>query len=152
MSTLPQPPAPAAAATVEPHRAQRPGELSATWRLVFVIGWVGAILGFASVWKSSRTMGLSTWWLGPSADPRSVPVQLIPFVVPVLLVVATLRYGRFLPYWGVLGSLVLGLVGVADLNRFQRLAVVELAIAGAVLLVSVASFAGILRVRSEPKD
>jgi hypothetical protein len=152
MSTLPQPPAPVTVTTVAPPRAARTGELAAPWRVVFVVGWLGAVLGFASVWKSSRTMGLSTWWLGPSSDPRSIVVQMVPFVVPVLLMVAGSRNGRFLPYWGVLGSLVLAAIGVGDLSRFQRLAVVELAIAGAVLLVSIASFAGLLRGRSEPDN
>lgn len=152
MSTLPQPPAPVSAAAVLPPREPRPGELSPSWRVVFVVGWVGAVLGFASVWKSSRTMGLSTWWLGPSAEPRSIMIQMIPFVIPVLLVIAGSRHARFLPWWGLLGSLALGGIGAADLGRFQRLAAVELAIAGAVLLVSIASFAGLLRGRSEPEN
>ncbi|MEX0846915.1 MAG: hypothetical protein WD023_03975 [Ilumatobacteraceae bacterium] len=152
MSTLPQPPAPATAAVVVPMRDPRPGELAPAWRVVFVVGWVGTMLGFASVWKSSRTMGLSTWWLGPSAEPRSIAVQLVPFVIPVLLVVAASRNARFLPYWGVLGSLALGAIAAGDLGRFQRLALVELAVAGAALAVSLASFAGVLRGRSEPEN
>lgn len=152
MSTLPQPPAPVSAAAVVPPRQPRPGELSPPWRVVFVVGWVGAILGYASVWKSSRTMGLSTWWLGPSADPRSIAIQMIPFVIPVLLVIAGSRHARFLPWWGILGSLALGGIGAGDLDRFQRLAAVELFIAGAVLLVSIASFAGLLQGRSEPEN
>jgi hypothetical protein len=152
MSTLPQPPAPVSAAAVLPSRQARPGELSSPWRVVFVVGWVGAILGFASVWKSSRTMGLSTWWLGPAAEPRSIVIQMIPFVVPVLLVIAGGRHARFLPWWGILGSLVLGGIAVGDLGRFQQLAAVELVIANAVLFISIASFAGLLHGRSEPEN
>lgn len=152
MSTLPQPPAPVSPAAAPPPRETRPGELSPPWRIVFVVGWMGAILGFASVWKSSRTMGLSTWWLGPAAEPRSIVIQMLPFVVPVLLVIAGSRHARFLPWWGVLGSLALGAVGAADLGRFQRLAAVELLIANAVLFISIASFAGLLHGRSEPEN
>lgn len=159
MSDLPPPPAPPPspaplpsppASEVDaprPARHPRPGELTPTWRLVVIATWTGVVLGLASVWKTSRTLGLSTWWLGPSSDPHSIVVQIAPFVVPIALVIAASRHARWLPAWGAAGSMVLGAVAVGDLGGFDRLAVVELVIAGSALAVSIASSSGMLRRR-----
>lgn len=117
---------------------------------MFVVGWVGVLLGFASVWRSARTLGLSTWWLGPAADPQSLPVQVLPLAVPVLLVLAASRNMRYLPAWGTLGALVLGAIALGDLGRFDRLAEVQLTMSAAALLISIASTAGMLRATSRP--
>ncbi len=149
MSSLPQPPAPRTGeppfgAAVE-RREPRPLELTPAWRIAFTIGWLCALLGIASVWKSSRTLGLSTWWLGPSADPQLLVVSLLPLAFPVGIVAATMRNARYLPHAGVVGGLALLGVGLGDLGRFEGLAAAELAIGGAALLVSIASFAGLYR-------
>lgn len=150
MSTLPQPPGPddpgaPSSAGWDPVHVPRPGELTGAWRVVFAVGWICVVLAFASVWKSSRTMGLSTWWLGASAEPRFVLIQMLPFVPAVALVVAAARRARRLPHFGVAGALALAGIAAGDLGRFDRLALVELVVAGAALLLSVASFAGLLR-------
>jgi hypothetical protein len=112
---------------------------------VFVLAWAGVFLGLASVWKTSRTVGLATWWLGSSSDPRLVVVQVAPFVVPVALLIAAWRRVRWLPLWGALGAVLLAGVAAGDLGGFTRLSVVEFAVAGAAFLVSIASAAGLLR-------
>lgn len=155
MSSLPQPPAPREGDTpfgaAVTRRDPRPMELTAAWRTLYTVGWMGALLGLASVWKSSRTLGLSTWWLGPSADPQLLVVSLLPFLAPIVLVVASMRNVKYLPHAGVVGALVLAGVGLGDVGRFTGLAAVELVIAGAAMLVSIASFAGLHRLdRSEP--
>lgn len=123
----------------------RPGQLTLGWRTVFIVGWAGVVLGLGAVVKSSRTMGLSTWWLGPDADPRPIVVQLLPFVMPAAAIILGFRNARFLPYAGTIAALLLGAIAVGDLDRFDALAQVELVTAGIGLLVSVASFAGVLR-------
>ena len=107
--TLPQPPAAAA-----PQRL-RQGQLTNGWNLAFWITWAGITLGFAGVWFSSRTTGFATWWLGPEADPKLLPVNLLPFVAPLAL--ATMGYNdrRNLPRWGVLGALATALIATGDL-------------------------------------
>jgi hypothetical protein len=108
-----------------------------TWGLVFV--------AFTAVWKVSRELGLSTWWLGPVGEPQPVFVLLLPFVAPSAMVLATLNNTRRLPWAGLLASAVTAAIGVGDLDRVVRLGIVELAIAGAGAAVSVASFSGLYR-------
>jgi hypothetical protein len=146
MEPLPQPPAPPPPPpSWSPRRAPRPGELTAGWRTVFGLGWAGVVLGYAAVWKSGRTLGLSPWWLGPPAEPNLFVVQLLPFVLPVALVVASLRGVRWLPWAGLAAGAVAIGVGLADVGRFRGIAAVELAVAAVGVLVSAASFAGLLR-------
>jgi len=111
---------------------------------VFAIGWIGVILGIAAVWKSSRTLGLPLWWLGPEADPRPLPVQMIPFVLPALMIIASVRSLRHLPWFGIATALATIAIAVPDLDRHPGLASVEIALAIAGGLVSGASFAGVL--------
>ena len=119
------------------------------WRTIVLVTWVGIVLVYASVWRTARTMGLSTWWLGPPATPRVLVVQLLPFLAPIAMVIAASRPTRHLPLVGVVASLAGAAIAVGDLGRFDRLALLELVAAGAGLLVSAASYAGVLR--SEPE-
>jgi hypothetical protein len=119
--------------------------LTGGWRLVTAVTWGLVFITFAAVWKVSRELGLSTWWLGPIGEPQPVFVLLLPFVAPVAMVVATLNQTRWLPIAGLVASAVTAAVGLGDLDRVLRLAIVELAIAGAAAAVSIASFAGLYR-------
>ncbi len=160
MSTLPQPPAlgfPPPAGEPQgqdaPPAVLLPGRLVPAWRATFMVGWGGVVLALAGVWKASRTMGLSTWWLGPAADPRPFPVQALPFAVAAVVLVAATRHVRFLPLWGGVAALALAAIAAGDVGRFDRLALVQLAIAGAALLVSVAAVAGMVpRERSDGEN
>jgi hypothetical protein len=132
---------------------RRPHQLSTPWRIVFGVGWGGVVLCLAAVWTSSRTMGLSTWWLGAPADPMPLVVQVLPFVLPIAMVVGAFRNVRFLPLCGVFSAGVLAAIAIGDLEPFHRYGVVEAAAATAGMLVSLASFAGLLRPeRSEPSN
>jgi hypothetical protein len=141
---LPQPPDGYGSPEEPPAREQRPGELTTGWRIVFAIGWIGVILGTAAVWKSSRTLGLPLWWLGPEADPRPLPVQMLPFVLPVLMIIAAVRSTRHLPWFGLATAAAAIGIAIPDLDRYPGLATVEIALALAGALVSGASFAGVL--------
>jgi len=103
------------------------------------------IVGFAAVWNASVQLGLSTWWLGPRADPQPRYIQFSPFVAPVLMLLATVNQVRRLPWLGLAASAIMGAIGVADLGRVTSLAAVELTIAGAAAAVSIASFTGTYR-------
>ena len=131
----------------------RPHRLSMSWRTAFAVGWGGIALCYAAVWNSSRTLGLSTWWLGPPADPQPVVVQVLPFVAPILLLIGAVRNVRFLPWLGIVGAAALAGIGIADLSPYQRLGGVELALAVAGELLSEAANAGYRsRTRSEPTN
>jgi hypothetical protein len=149
MDALPLPPEPLLSPAGDPGgalgRPPRPGDLTTTWRTLFAVGWAGVVMGVAAVLKTSRTMGLATWWLGPEADPTIVFVEALPFVPPVLLIVAAFRGVRHLPYYGLLGGVAMAAIATGDLGRFGALAAVEFGVAVIGLLVSIASFAGMLR-------
>ena len=123
----------------------RPGQLTPGWKMVLVCGWVGVILGFAAVWKSSWTLGFSTWWLGPESSPRFFGLLVLPFVLPLAMVVLAVANVRYAAFAGIATALVTALIGWGDLGRQDKFAAVELALAGAGLLISVGSLAGMVR-------
>ncbi len=154
--SLPPPPPPstgqAPAWVPAPRPPARPGTLTIGWRVVTAVGWGGVLLGIAAVWDSSRTLGLATWWLGAVSEPQPFIVQLFPAVVALVVVVAALRNLRFLPAIGIGAATVLAGVGLVDLGRFPRFGWIELALALAGLLVSLASFAGVQRATPPAAD
>ena len=115
------------------------------WRTVMVVAWIGVIVGLGIVWFTSRTVGLSTWWLGPETAPRLFFVSVVPFVLPVAATVLAFRNRPLLPLAGVLAAAGTAAVGAGDINRVPGLAVVEIALAVAGALVSVASLTGMYR-------
>jgi hypothetical protein len=130
---------------VIPTRPPRAGELSAGWRVVTVVCWIGVVASFAATWNTSERLGLSTWWLGPRGEPMPVFVRLLPFVVPTLMILAVSANVRWLWRWGVAASIATAAIGFGDVGGFSGLAGVELAVAGAALAVSVASSTGTYR-------
>ncbi len=148
-STLPPPPPPfeppdaPAVPLVRPARLA--GQLSPGWRLVFGLGWALVVVGTAAVWEASRVIGLSTWWLGPDAEPRLLLFQLLPFYGPIIVTIAAISNWRYAPYLGI-GVAALGAaIGIGDLGRVRWIAVVELVLAGAALCISIAALAGMYR-------
>ena len=132
-----------------PARPPRPGELTLSWLVAFTVAWIGVAVGFAAVWNTSRQLGLSTWWLGPPAQQRPFFVVMLPFVAPVLMVLAAVNRRRHLPVMGLAAAAVTAAVGVADLGRVRGLGVVELCLAGAGAAVSVAAFGGRYRAATD---
>ncbi len=121
------------------------GELSLGWRAITAGAWIGVVVGLAAVWNASVQLGLSTWWLGPRADPQPTFVRFAPFVAPVLMLLATINHVRRLAWWGLAAATITAAVAVGDVGRVTSLAMIEFAIAGAAALVSVASFTGTYR-------
>ncbi len=146
VSALPPPP-PAFAqpgdAWVQPTKLA--GQLSPGWRLAFGLGWAIVIAGLAAVWETSRVIGLSTWWLGPDAEPRLLLFELLPFYGPIVVMIAAISNWRYSPYLGIAVALVGAAIGLGDLGRVRWIAVVELVLAGGALCISVASLAGMYR-------
>ena len=143
-TTLPPPPGVVTEQVrlVEPPRV---GELATGWRIVTACLWISVIVAFAAVWSTSVQLGLSTWWLGPRADPRSPIIRLLPFVAPLLVTIAAFNNMRRLAWYGMGAALVTAAFGIVDLGRVPRLAVVELIVAGLALVVSAASLTGTYR-------
>lgn len=112
------------------------------WRLALTITWGLALLAEMAVWKASEEIGIATWWLGPRSDPQPVIVRLIPFLVIATFGALASSPLRRVPWISLAGSVVLAAIALPDISRAAGLAVVELAIAGAVAAVSIASFTG----------
>lgn len=148
MPPLPPPPSPIGRA----HPDQGPwvhtpaaGELTRLWRFAFGLGWAAIVVGYAAVWESSRVIGLSTWWLGADAEPRTLLIQLLPFYGPLLVTIAAISNWRYVPYFGIGVGLVDAAIALGDLGRVRWIATVELVLAAAAVCISVASLAGMYR-------
>ena len=126
------------------------GQLTNGWRIVTACAWIGVIVSFAAVWNTSVQLGLSTWWLGPRGDPQPQVVRLSPFIVPVLMLMATLNNVRWLGRIGIGAAAVTAVFGLGDLGRVDRLAALELLIAVLAAVVSIVSLAGTYRPAAEP--
>ncbi|MDJ0770002.1 MAG: hypothetical protein QNJ12_14470 [Ilumatobacter sp.] len=154
MSEAVPPPPPASAppqVTVYERRTPRPGELAPAWRIATAVAWIGVVVSFAAIWNVSVQLGLSTWWLGPRAQPEPRLVQLSPFAAPVAMLLATINQARWLPWWGLGAAGVISIYGIGDLGRVTSIAVVELLIAGAAAVLSVASLTGAYRRAPAPR-
>ncbi|MEJ7799810.1 MAG: hypothetical protein WKF60_04775 [Ilumatobacter sp.] len=126
-------------------RPPRPGDMSLGWRTVTAATWICVILALAAVWNASVQLGLTTWWLGPRGESRPRIVQVGPFLAPVLMVLAAVNQVRWLPAFGVAAAGVIAAVGLADVGRVTSLATIEIVIAIAAAVVSLASLAGVYR-------
>jgi hypothetical protein len=135
-------PLPPPRAVVPAPRPPRPGELTPGWRFAVGAVWVAVAVALGAVWNTSVQLGLSTWWLGPRGDPQPVVVRVLPFVAPLLMVMAVINRGRWLGWFGLLAAAATAAIGIGDLGRVSGLAVVELVIAAAGAAVSIAAFAG----------
>jgi hypothetical protein len=132
------PPAPAS----PPPRAPVPGQLTVGWRLATTATWILVFVAWSGVWKASRELGIATWWLGPIGAPQPVPVMLIPFLAPGVMVALALNNVRRLPWYGLTAAAIGAAIGIADLSYVRRLGYVEILLAAAGAAVSVASLSG----------
>jgi len=110
-----------------------------------VATWAGVFVAYMAVWKASEEIGIATWWLGPGSRPQTRVVRLVPFAVAAVFAILASYNVRHLALIGLFGAAVLAAIAVPDLSRSTGLAVIEFAIAGAVALVSAASFTGTYR-------
>jgi hypothetical protein len=95
---------------------------------------------------------MSTWWLGPEARPASAFVTALPYVLPMFAALAAFGVTRYAPWDGVVASLATAAIGLGDLGRVTTYGVIELTVAAATLLVSIASFAGVYRAAAPTSD
>ncbi len=107
------------------------GQLTNGWRVVTAVVWALVIVAYVAVWKTSRELGLNTWWLGPFGDPQPAYVTMLPFVAPLVMVLLAVNNSRWLPWVGLGAAAMLAVVAAFDIAKVPRLAVVELAIAAA---------------------
>lgn len=114
------------------------GQLSDGWRTVAFITWILAGASTIAIAVTSRTIGRSTWWLGPESNPS--PIIFI--VLPLLTVAAPLycasRKPTVLPTLSVVCSGALALSALFDLSSSPAVAIAYEVVALATLSVSIA--------------
>lgn len=145
---LPPPPPVATTPTDVAGRAVRPGDLTFSWRFVLGVSWALAFFAYAAVWQASVQVGIGTWWLGPRAQPTEVYVRIIPFVLPLVVALLLVYDVRRPILVSTTAALLSALIAIPDFGRTASLAILELAIAALLLLVSVAALTGRYRVPS----
>lgn len=116
--------------------------LTNTWRTVAVVSWLLVLLAIIAVAVTSRNIGKPTWWLGPESDPSFVLLWALPFVAPIASIIAAVKFGRIASFVGFGSALLLGVIGVADINNTPGVALIECTIAIASALIAIATFAG----------
>ena len=151
------PPPPAAAAPARDSGAPAwqpvppvPGQLSPGWRIATAVTWGLVFVCFIAVWKTSRELGLNTWWLGPVGEPARWWVSMVPFIAPVAVIMLAVNNAKGIPWFGLGASAVCAIVALLDTARVPRLAVVELVIAGAGAMASLGAMSGRYR-PAEPR-
>jgi hypothetical protein len=107
-----------------------------------VATWVLVIAAFIGVWNTSRQLGVALWWLGPDGEPQPIFITLLPFLVPLVVIVLALNNVRHLPLFGLAAAAVTSVFGFIDLGYVRRLGLVELLIAVAGAAVAIAGFGG----------
>lgn len=121
---------------------RRVGQLTVAWQIIGAVAWAAAFFALAGVWKASEEIGIATWWLGPRADPQPIVVRIIPFAICVAMALCAIYNVRRFPWISLAGSASIAVIAVFDIQNSGGLALAEFTIAGALALVSLASFGG----------
>lgn len=101
-----------------------------------------SMVALAAAALAGAAVGKPAWWIGSEIGPAQVALWVLPFVPPIMAMVAVRRWPRRSPWVGIACSLATGGVASADVTNSPGTAVVVGAVATAMLLASVASFAG----------
>lgn len=120
-----------------------PRELTPGWARVGLITWVAVFLANIAVAITSRTVGKPPWWLGPSVDPAPIVMIAVPIALIVMPGVLFLRTHRRAPLAGLVCAGALVVVGLADIGATPGVAVVEIVVAVAGAMGSLAANAGV---------
>jgi len=117
-------------------------QLTRTWRNVTALSWLVLGLALLALAISSRSLGKPAWWLGPESQPRFFLLWATPFVPPLASIVTSLRFSRWATPVSFVSALALAAVAVFDLQNSPGIAAGEFVLAGAGVLISIASLAG----------
>ena len=117
-------------------------DVKSPWKLVGVTSWLLVTAALTCAAIASRSVGKSTWWLGPESNPTFALLWALPFLMPVVSIVAILRLPRIAGYVGIGCSLVLTGVAIGDIAGSPGIAIIEGITAASALFISIATFAG----------
>lgn len=108
------------------------------WRMVSFLTWIGVLGSVLAVTISSRTIGRSIWWLGPSSNPAPVFYLLIPVLIIGIPLVITLTRPQRMVRVGLVGSIALLVSALPDVGSNSAIALAILVIGFAALASSIA--------------
>ena len=117
-------------------------EMKSPWKLVGVTSWLLVTAGITCAAIASRSVGKSTWWLGPESNPTFPLLWALPFLMPVVSIIAVLRLPHIAGYVGIGCSLVLAGVAIGDIAGSPGIAIVEGIVAVSALFIAIATLAG----------
>ena len=117
-------------------------EVKPPWKLVGVTSWLLVTAALTCAAIASRSVGKSTWWLGPESNPTFALLWALPFLMPVVSIVAILRLPRIAGYVGIGCSLVLAGVAIGDIAGSPGIAIIEGITAVSALFIAIATLAG----------
>ena len=112
------------------------------WRVVLMLGWVGGILGYSTIWAVSRQIGLPTWWLGPRSAPSPVYMVSLPFVLPVLILIGLAANLKRIATFSLLAAVLTFGIAAGDGSSQPGLALAQVAISVGLLCASLAAVIG----------
>ena len=117
-------------------------DVKSPWKLVGVTSWLLVTAALTCAAIASRSVGKSTWWLGPESNPTFALLWALPFLMPVVSIVAILRLPRIAGYVGIGCSLVLAGVAIGDIAGSPGIAIIEGITAVSALFIAIATLAG----------
>jgi hypothetical protein len=122
-------------------RLERAG-LERIWTVIVIVSWLMVTAALAAAAVTGRNIGKPTWWLGTASDPAWPLLWVVPFLAPIAVIVCAIVAGRWAPFTGIGASLYLGAVATLDLENTPAVALIQVVVACAAFLVSIASLAG----------
>ncbi len=112
------------------------------------LAWITAFFAYAGVWQASVQIGISTWWVGPRAQPTNIAVRLVPFYISLVVALLVVYNIRWIVRWSAAGVAASALIAVPDFSRSIGLGIAEAVIAGLLGVVTLASLTGRYRTAS----
>jgi hypothetical protein len=112
------------------------------WRVMLALAWFAAFFAYAAIWQASVQIGISTWWIGPRAQPTNVAVRLIPFALALTTALCVIYNVERIIRVSFIGVALGVAIAIPDFSRSTGLALAELAIPAMIGLVTVAAMSG----------
>ena len=119
-------------------RDMKAGEISDGWRTVSLITWIGVFGALLSVAVSSRTIGRPIWWLGPAGNPAPLVFLVLPIVLTVTPIIATVWRPHQMVRVGLVCSLILLATAIPDFGDSPAIAWAVSVIAIAAIVETIA--------------
>ena len=113
-----------------------------SWRIATAISWLLVGLALLALAIASRAVGKPVTWLGPESNPKFFGLWVAPFLAPIAAGYCAIKFGRWASLVGAAASVALAIVAAIDFESTPGVAIGEFVLAGAGMLISIATLAG----------